>query len=56
MSFIRTKTIRGNKYDYLVRNKRVNGKVVQKVIKYLGKTGRNENVWVSEKPKAKSSI
>lgn len=56
MSFIRTKTIRGNRYDYLVQNRRVDGKVVQKVVKYLGKNEGNGNVWVYGKAKAKSSI
>jgi len=37
MSFVRTKEINGQKYDYLVENKRVKGKVIQKVKKYLGK-------------------
>ena len=37
MSFVRTKTIKGNQYYYLVENKRVNGRVIQKCLKYLGK-------------------
>ncbi len=38
MSFTRTKNINGNQYTYLVKNERINGKVVQKNLKYLGKT------------------
>jgi len=41
MSFIRTKTIKGNQYSYLVENKRINGKVVQKNLQYLGRV-KNE--------------
>jgi len=41
MSFIRTKKIHGKQYNYIVENKRVNGKVVQKVLNYLG---RNEKI------------
>tara|TARA_Y100000310_G_scaffold345549_1_gene466391 strand:- start:11904 stop:12077 length:174 start_codon:yes stop_codon:yes gene_type:complete len=36
MAFIRTKTIKGRKYFYLVENKRIGKKVVQKVLRYLG--------------------
>ena len=36
MVFIRKKKIKGRIYYYLVENKRYGGKVVQKVIKYLG--------------------
>ncbi|MDP7324083.1 MAG: hypothetical protein QF632_04975 [Candidatus Woesearchaeota archaeon] len=36
MAFIRTKTIKGRRYFYLVENKRVGKKVVQKVLRYLG--------------------
>ncbi len=36
MAFIRTKTIKGRKYYYLVENRRVGKKVVQKVLRYLG--------------------
>jgi len=36
VAYIRFKTIRGNKYYYLVESKRVGGAVVQHVIKYLG--------------------
>lgn len=38
MSFVRIKTINGNQYYYLVENKRENGVVRQKCLKYLGKT------------------
>lgn len=37
--FARRKRINGNNYYYLVENRRVNGKVVQKVKRYLGKNG-----------------
>ena len=37
MSFVRTKRIHGNQYQYLVKNKRVNGKVTQKCLQYLGR-------------------
>jgi len=37
MSYKRTKTINGNTYNYLVESKRINGKVIQKHLKYLGK-------------------
>jgi len=37
MVFIRTKKIKGQKYYYLVENQRVDGKVVQKVLRYIGK-------------------
>ncbi|MBT3405844.1 hypothetical protein HN419_01625 [Candidatus Woesearchaeota archaeon] len=37
MAFIRTKEVNGQKYYYLVANKRVKGRVVQKVLKYIGK-------------------
>jgi len=36
MAFIRMKRISGNNYFYLVKNKRINGKVRQKVIRYIG--------------------
>tara|TARA_Y100000031_G_C8116627_1_gene336189 strand:- start:120 stop:293 length:174 start_codon:yes stop_codon:yes gene_type:complete len=36
VAFIRTKTIKGRKYYYLVENRRVGKKVVQKVLRYLG--------------------
>jgi len=36
MAFLRKKIIKGNPYFYLVENKRINGKVRQKVIKYIG--------------------
>lgn len=42
--FVRTKNIHGNNYGYLVESKRINGKVIQRVVKYLGKNGGNENV------------
>ena len=37
MSFIRTKRIHGNEYQYLVENKRINGKVMQESLQYLGR-------------------
>ncbi|VVB51004.1 Uncharacterised protein [uncultured archaeon] len=36
--FVRTKTISGRTYYYLVENKRINGKVRQKVLEYIGPT------------------
>ncbi len=36
MSFIREKTINGNKYLYLVKSIREGKRVRQKVLKYLG--------------------
>lgn len=36
MAYIRTKRVKGIEYRYLVEGRRVGGKVVQKVIKYLG--------------------
>jgi hypothetical protein len=36
MAFLRKKTINGKSYYYLVENKRVNGRVVQRVLKYIG--------------------
>lgn len=36
MTYERIKTIKGRKYRYLVKGERVNGKVKQKVVKYLG--------------------
>ena len=35
--FIRAKKIKGKTYYYLVENKRIEGTVVQRVLKYLGK-------------------
>lgn len=37
MSFIRTKKIKGHVYRYLVESVRVNGKIKQRVLKYLGR-------------------
>lgn len=36
--FVRTKTINGKNYYYLVESKREGQRTYQKVIKYLGKT------------------
>ncbi|MFH0979030.1 MAG: hypothetical protein V1837_07065 [Candidatus Woesearchaeota archaeon] len=36
MAFIRSKIINGKRYYYLVENHRVNGKVMQKVLRYIG--------------------
>jgi len=38
MSFVRTKRVNGNTYTYLVESKRINGKVTQKHLKYIGKS------------------
>lgn len=42
MAFIRIKKIAGHEYKYLVVNVRKNGKVKQKVLKYLGKVEKTE--------------
>jgi len=39
MAFIRSKRIKGHEYFYLVENFRQGSRIVQKVIKYLGKSG-----------------
>ncbi len=39
MAFIRSKKVKGHEYFYLVENARFGKRVVQKVIKYLGKSG-----------------
>jgi hypothetical protein len=36
MAYVRTKTVHGRQYRYLVEGKWIGGKVVQKVLKYLG--------------------
>ena len=36
MAFVRTKTVKGKKYSYLVENYREDGKVKQRTIEYLG--------------------
>ena len=38
MAFIRTKKINGKTYYYLVESIRVDGKIKQKVVKYIGKS------------------
>jgi len=38
MSYVRSKSIKGHTYYYLVSSKRINGHVVQKFEKYYGKT------------------
>ena len=45
MSFVRAKNIKGHTYYYLVENKRVKGKVKQKVVQYLGK--RNDSASIA---------
>ncbi|MBU1004573.1 MAG: hypothetical protein KJ561_01985 [Nanoarchaeota archaeon] len=44
MAFIRTKKINGKLYYYLVENTRINGKVKQKVIRYIGKSENLANL------------
>lgn len=47
MSFIRSKQIpprTGNWYDYEVETTRKNGKVLQKVIKYIGKSTTHSSI------------
>ena len=48
MAFLRTKTIKGQKYYYLVENRRVGKKVVQKVLKYIGKADNLLNIDLKE--------
>lgn len=36
MAYERIKMVNGKPYRYLVEGKRINGKVVQKVVKYIG--------------------
>lgn len=53
MSFIRAKEIpprSGNWYDYEVKNTWDKGKVRQKVIRYIGKSGRTAMAGGSVKP------
>ena len=50
MAFLRTKTINGKAYFYLVESKRVDGKVKQKVVRYIG-TQENLGNLVVEKSK-----
>ena len=38
MAFLRVKKINNNYYYYLVKSVRINGKVKQKVVKYIGKS------------------
>ena len=38
MVFLRVKKINNNHYYYLVKTVRINGKVRQKVVKYIGKS------------------
>lgn len=40
MAFLRSKLVKGNEYWYLVENKRVEGKVAQKVLRYIGRMGK----------------
>ena len=47
MSYVRTKKRNGKTYYYLVEGKRVDGKVKQKVLKYLGTNPEMVNVKLS---------
>lgn len=38
MAFLRVKKINNNYYYYLVKSVRINGKVRQKVVRYIGKS------------------
>ena len=40
MAYLRAKLINGKTYFYLVESRRINGKVRQKVIKYIGTQGK----------------
>ena len=53
MAFVRTKTVKGKKYRYLVENYREDGKVKQRTIEYLGavKDGVESMVTTSQKQK-----
>ena len=37
MTYVRAKKINGKTYFYLVKSIRINGKIRQKVVKYIGK-------------------
>ena len=45
MAYLRTKTIYGSKYYYLVESKRIDGKPRQKVVKYIGRANVLNSVW-----------
>jgi hypothetical protein len=49
MAFIRTKTLNGVNYYYLVENKRQDGKVKQNIVKYFGTTIPDNYVVPTEK-------
>ena len=53
MSFIRAKKINGKHYFYLVSNSRINGKVRQKVVKYLGKSENILSLMYAKRKKAR---
>lgn len=46
MAFVRTKTVKGKKYRYLVENYREKGKVRQRIIEYLGSVKEEDNLTV----------
>ncbi len=52
MVYVRSKTIKGNTYYYLQKSMRVNGKVITKHIKYLGK---NPGLKTKKKVRSKKS-
>jgi hypothetical protein len=56
MAFVRSKKIKGNLYYYLVESKRVNGRVMQKVLRYFGSQQPPAKVFARKKrtkPQAK---
>lgn len=44
MTYIRVKKINNRSYYYLVKSVRINGKVRQKVVKYIGKSRNLVNI------------
>lgn len=44
MAYLRVKKINNRNYYYLVKSVRINGKVRQKVIKYIGKSKNLANL------------
>lgn len=56
MSYIRVKLIGGKGYKYLVVGKRIEGKVLQKVVKYLGAVNPIYKVGCKRKPNASKYV
>ena len=51
MAFVRTKTVKGRKYRYLVENYREKGKVRQRIIEYLGSIKEEDEYMVTTSTK-----